>query len=195
MQKLNHNPNDEEICSLMLINLKELSSYHIVPTLSQNNVLPSIELLTKETKNNNHHQSSYLKELPKYCIPSNPLFIECHWELLSLDKKKCDNWHKQIQDMLSHSKTTFESGSGSLGQNGFWKLRDGKIDPWLEGVDNGNRFHVPSLSSSQSRMHPYTRGSSSSSTSPKKNSANHYDIEQQLPIILTPKSFNMSIIN
>ncbi|KYQ88504.1 hypothetical protein DLAC_11221 [Tieghemostelium lacteum] len=58
-------------------------------------------------------------------------FMTCHWHLLCLDKKRSDNWHKQIQDMLSHSKNLFESGMDTYKQNGYWRMRM-IADPWEE---------------------------------------------------------------
>jgi len=53
-----------------------------------------------------------------------------HWGILRLDKKPSANWHKQIQDMLSHSRNLFESGMNHFKQNGFWRLKDLE-DPWM----------------------------------------------------------------
>ncbi|EGG21743.1 hypothetical protein DFA_01629 [Cavenderia fasciculata] len=77
-------------------------------------------------------------------------FMDHHWDILSLNKKKSTNWHKQIQDMLSHSKIIFESGVELLGQNGFWRLKH-LSDPWLEGVISGygNQTSSPSSSTIQ----------------------------------------------
>eukprot|EP01132_Coremiostelium_polycephalum_P008009 gene8009-9854_t len=50
-------------------------------------------------------------------------FMTTHWDVLCLNKKRSDNWHKQIQDMLSHSKNIFESGMDKYKQNGFWRLK------------------------------------------------------------------------
>ncbi|GAM20139.1 hypothetical protein SAMD00019534_033140 [Acytostelium subglobosum LB1] len=74
-------------------------------------------------------------------------FMQAHWELLGLDKKKSNNWHKQIQDMLSHSKAVFESGSEVLGQYGFWRLRH-LTDPFVDSKINvdqmtSNSFDAP----------------------------------------------------
>ncbi|KAF2077066.1 hypothetical protein CYY_001633 [Polysphondylium violaceum] len=61
-------------------------------------------------------------------------FMLSHWSRLCINRKRSDNWKKQIQDMLSHSKETFESGMETFRQNGYWKLRPSKIPPdiWLE---------------------------------------------------------------
>jgi len=56
-------------------------------------------------------------------------FMTSHWKKLCLDKKRSDNWHKQIQDMLSHSKNLFESGMEKYKQNGFWRMKQ-LTDPW-----------------------------------------------------------------
>ncbi|EFA82350.1 hypothetical protein PPL_04775 [Heterostelium album PN500] len=58
-------------------------------------------------------------------------FMTAHWHLLCLDKKRSDNWHKQIQDMLSHSKNLFESGMDTYKQNGYWRMKQ-ITDPWEE---------------------------------------------------------------
>lgn len=47
-------------------------------------------------------------------------FLYIQWNKLSLNKKRSDNWHKQIQDMLSHSKNLFESGMEKYKQNGIF---------------------------------------------------------------------------
>eukprot|EP01133_Synstelium_polycarpum_P012053 gene12053-14104_t len=56
-------------------------------------------------------------------------FMISHWERLCINRKRSDNWKKQIQDMLSHSKDLFESGMEHFRQNGFWKLKQND-DPW-----------------------------------------------------------------
>eukprot|EP00026_Physarum_polycephalum_P010054 Phypoly_transcript_10202.p1 GENE.Phypoly_transcript_10202~~Phypoly_transcript_10202.p1 ORF type:complete len:420 (+),score=142.21 Phypoly_transcript_10202:138-1262(+) len=57
-----------------------------------------------------------------------------HWNVLGLDRKPSANWHKQIQDMLSHSRNIFESGMTHFKQNGFWRLKDLE-DPWTARPD------------------------------------------------------------
>lgn len=57
-----------------------------------------------------------------------------HWGTLGLDRKPSANWHKQIQDMLSHSRNIFESGMTHFKQNGFWRLKDLE-DPWTARPD------------------------------------------------------------
>lgn len=57
-----------------------------------------------------------------------------HWNTLGLDRKPSANWHKQIQDMLSHSRNIFESGMTHFKQNGFWRLKDLE-DPWTARPD------------------------------------------------------------
>jgi hypothetical protein len=52
-----------------------------------------------------------------------------HWDTLCSSKDPKHNWKKQVQDMLSHSKNVFESGSGLYKQNGFWRLKHTE-DPW-----------------------------------------------------------------
>ncbi|EFA86731.1 hypothetical protein PPL_00536 [Heterostelium album PN500] len=68
-----------------------------------------------------------------------------HWNIL-LDFKKDNNinssffsffieeennWRKQVQDMLSHSKNLFESGTEEYKQNGYWRLKlTMDTDPW-----------------------------------------------------------------
>ncbi|EAL65510.1 hypothetical protein DDB_G0283791 [Dictyostelium discoideum AX4] len=71
-------------------------------------------------------------------------FMTSHWERLCINRKRTDNWRKQIQDMLSHSKNVFESGLEKLKQNGFWKLRN-IVDPW---VINENKISSSSAESS-----------------------------------------------
>jgi len=56
-------------------------------------------------------------------------FMLSHWDKLCISKTPTQNWKKQIQDMLSHSKSLFESGSGLFKQNGFWRLKP-NTDPW-----------------------------------------------------------------
>eukprot|EP01112_Ceratiomyxa_fruticulosa_P011596 TRINITY_DN3158_c0_g1_i2.p1 TRINITY_DN3158_c0_g1~~TRINITY_DN3158_c0_g1_i2.p1 ORF type:complete len:603 (-),score=140.84 TRINITY_DN3158_c0_g1_i2:401-2209(-) len=65
-------------------------------------------------------------------------FMLCHWEKLCLNKKRSDNWHKQIQDMLSHSKNLFESGMDKYKQNGYWRLKQ-MIDPWTIQKDRSSK--------------------------------------------------------
>ncbi|EGC29170.1 hypothetical protein DICPUDRAFT_159283 [Dictyostelium purpureum] len=91
-------------------------------------------------------------------------FMTSHWERLCINRKRTDNWRKQIQDMLSHSKNVFESGLEKLKQNGFWKLRT-IIDPWVinEKLDS-------SVNSSPSM--------SSNNSSPWRKKRNHEDIEE-----------------
>jgi hypothetical protein len=59
----------------------------------------------------------HLKELYK--------FIEAHWEVLRpslLQTKEAKEWHKQLQDVLSHNKHLFLSARGLIGKNGYWRL-------------------------------------------------------------------------
>eukprot|EP01113_Clastostelium_recurvatum_P011067 TRINITY_DN15577_c0_g1_i7.p1 TRINITY_DN15577_c0_g1~~TRINITY_DN15577_c0_g1_i7.p1 ORF type:complete len:639 (+),score=129.27 TRINITY_DN15577_c0_g1_i7:164-1918(+) len=56
-------------------------------------------------------------------------FMTAHWDVLCMNKKRSDNWHKQIQDMLSHSKNLFESGMDKYKQNGYWRMKQ-CVDPW-----------------------------------------------------------------
>lgn len=58
------------------------------------------------------------------------LFIGNHWNQLCPSKDVNHNWKKQIQDMLSHSKNMFESGTGIYKQNGYWRLKWPQLDPW-----------------------------------------------------------------
>jgi hypothetical protein len=46
------------------------------------------------------------------------VFMARHWDRLCPSKDIHHNWKKQIQDMLSHSKNMFESGTGFYKQNG-----------------------------------------------------------------------------
>jgi len=65
-----------------------------------------------------------------------------HWGALGLDKKPSANWHKQIQDMLSHSRNIFESGMNHYRQNGFWRLKDLE-DPWTSKPDSPRTTSPP----------------------------------------------------
>jgi len=56
-------------------------------------------------------------------------FVLAHWNVLKVDKKGHDGWHKQIQDALSHDKVTFQSGCESLKKSGNWGLAV-DVDPW-----------------------------------------------------------------
>jgi len=56
-------------------------------------------------------------------------FVISHWNVLKVDKKGHDGWHKQIQDALSHDKVTFQSGCESLKKSGNWGLAM-DADPW-----------------------------------------------------------------
>ncbi|GAM17755.1 hypothetical protein SAMD00019534_009300 [Acytostelium subglobosum LB1] len=90
-------------------------------------------------------------------------FMTSHWDQLGLDKKKSNNWHKQIQDMLSHSKNVFESGSDVLGQNGFWRLKY-NVDPFTESAKMSD---IPTMDESCPNVNNVPNGlSSSSSTLP-----------------------------
>lgn len=73
-----------------------------------------------------------------------------HWGTLGLDRKPSANWHKQIQDMLSHSRNIFESGMTHFKQNGFWRLKDLE-DPWTARPDTPR---PPSTTSPQSLSLP-----------------------------------------
>eukprot|EP01112_Ceratiomyxa_fruticulosa_P019748 TRINITY_DN6532_c0_g2_i2.p1 TRINITY_DN6532_c0_g2~~TRINITY_DN6532_c0_g2_i2.p1 ORF type:complete len:589 (+),score=123.44 TRINITY_DN6532_c0_g2_i2:247-2013(+) len=57
-------------------------------------------------------------------------FVMIHWDHLCINKKNIDNnWHKQIQDVLSHTKDLFESGMDVFQQSGYWRLKSNE-DPW-----------------------------------------------------------------
>ncbi|EFA86671.1 hypothetical protein PPL_00473 [Heterostelium album PN500] len=56
-------------------------------------------------------------------------FMSSHWSILCYNKEYEQNWHKQIQDILSHSKKIFESGQNHLNASGHWRLIE-NIDPW-----------------------------------------------------------------
>ncbi|KAF2073343.1 hypothetical protein CYY_005361 [Polysphondylium violaceum] len=95
-------------------------------------------------------------------------FMTTHWDVLCLHKKRSDNWHKQIQDMLSHSKNIFESGMDKYKQNGFWRLKQA-IDPWVLPQKGGRKSSSPSQSSpvlSLSASSPSILSSSPPSSSP-----------------------------
>ncbi|KYR01638.1 hypothetical protein DLAC_01640 [Tieghemostelium lacteum] len=71
------------------------------------------------------------KDKPFFSLKSDVYdFMTSHWDILCMNKKRSDNWHKQIQDMLSHSKNIFESGMDKYKQNGFWRLKQ-MNDPWV----------------------------------------------------------------
>ncbi|EGC34844.1 hypothetical protein DICPUDRAFT_98084 [Dictyostelium purpureum] len=92
-------------------------------------------------------------------------FMTGHWDVLCLNKKKSDNWHKQIQDMLSHSKNIFESGMDKYKQNGFWRLKQ-NTDPWIL-PQKGTRKNSTSASSSPSlNLTPMSPSASSNSLIP-----------------------------
>ncbi|GAM21353.1 hypothetical protein SAMD00019534_045280 [Acytostelium subglobosum LB1] len=76
-------------------------------------------------------------------------FMTSHWDVLCLNKKRSDNWHKQIQDMLSHSKNIFDSGMDTYKQNGFWRLKQTN-DPWT--MQKGGRKGSTSMPSSPLSM-------------------------------------------
>ncbi|KAF2069724.1 hypothetical protein CYY_008954 [Polysphondylium violaceum] len=62
-------------------------------------------------------------------------YMTSHWEKLCISRKRSDNWRKQVQDMLSHSKNVFESGLEKVKQNGFWRLKYNS-DPWIIAKEN-----------------------------------------------------------
>ncbi|GAM27026.1 hypothetical protein SAMD00019534_102010, partial [Acytostelium subglobosum LB1] len=78
-----------------------------------------------------------------------------HWDYLCQPSKdKSHNWRKQVQDMLSHSKNLFESGTDHFKQNGFWRLKPQMdIDPWTIKKPQRDKSKI----------------STSSTTSPTKN--------------------------
>eukprot|EP01112_Ceratiomyxa_fruticulosa_P015820 TRINITY_DN4707_c0_g4_i1.p1 TRINITY_DN4707_c0_g4~~TRINITY_DN4707_c0_g4_i1.p1 ORF type:complete len:511 (+),score=119.19 TRINITY_DN4707_c0_g4_i1:376-1908(+) len=58
-------------------------------------------------------------------------FVTTHWPLLCGSKNyRGKSWHKQVQDVLSHTKDVFESGVGMFGQKGYWRLKI-TDDPWV----------------------------------------------------------------
>ncbi|KYR01227.1 hypothetical protein DLAC_02345 [Tieghemostelium lacteum] len=78
-------------------------------------------------------------------------FMTCHWDKLYINKKRSDNWRKQVQDMLSHSKNVFESGLEKVKQNGYWKLKY-TSDPWVIRNDESS---YSSLCSSPKKRHSF----------------------------------------
>eukprot|EP01133_Synstelium_polycarpum_P014227 gene14227-16786_t len=75
-----------------------------------------------------------------------------HWEALCQPSKdKSHNWRKQVQDMLSHSKNLFESGTDHYKQNGFWRLKPTvDIDPWTIKKPQRDKSKIPSMKSKRS---------------------------------------------
>eukprot|EP01132_Coremiostelium_polycephalum_P003805 gene3805-4734_t len=75
-----------------------------------------------------------------------------HWDILCAESKdKSHNWRKQVQDMLSHSKNLFESGTEHYKQNGFWRLKpSADIDPWTIKKPQRDRSKIPSTSTTKS---------------------------------------------
>ncbi|EFA78458.1 hypothetical protein PPL_09110 [Heterostelium album PN500] len=110
-----------------------------------------------------HHE---LREKPFFSLKTDVYeFMTTHWDILCLNKKRSENWHKQIQDMLSHSKNIFESGMDTYKQNGFWRLKQ-IIDPWTM-QKGGRKNSTNSIMSSpvQTPGSPITISSSSSTAS------------------------------
>eukprot|EP01133_Synstelium_polycarpum_P008655 gene8655-10156_t len=121
-------------------------------------------------------------------------FMTTHWDVLCLNKKRSENWHKQIQDMLSHSKNIFESGMDTYKQNGFWRLKY-VVDPWTlqKGGRKNSSLSLLSLSSSPLSSSPLSSsplaGSSSSqmaslATSPRASSISIPNLNTS-PLILS----------
>ena len=67
-----------------------------------------------------------MSQQKKYILPPPPLPLHflslflfiCICICFLTSHAESDNWHKQIQDMLSHSKNLFESGMDKYKQNG-----------------------------------------------------------------------------
>eukprot|EP01112_Ceratiomyxa_fruticulosa_P020550 TRINITY_DN7025_c0_g1_i1.p1 TRINITY_DN7025_c0_g1~~TRINITY_DN7025_c0_g1_i1.p1 ORF type:complete len:373 (-),score=71.08 TRINITY_DN7025_c0_g1_i1:293-1411(-) len=128
----------------------------------------------------------------KYDYPNKPFFslkndvyqfmVE-HWNKLCLNKKRSDNWHKQIQDMLSHSKNVFESGVNHFKQNGFWRLRQ-STDPWTLDRETAIISKKASASAPSSPASPISQPSSS-----PKRSATEYEEDE---LFMSPKKAKMT---
>jgi len=110
-----------------------------------------------------------------------------HWNTLGLDKKPSANWHKQIQDMLSHSRNIFESGMNHFRQNGFWRLKDLE-DPWTSRPDT-SRVSPPG--SPKKRSSPISTNNDSSDddtpSSPSKKMCISLPHSTAAPLVLAPR--------
>eukprot|EP01112_Ceratiomyxa_fruticulosa_P014384 TRINITY_DN4111_c2_g1_i3.p1 TRINITY_DN4111_c2_g1~~TRINITY_DN4111_c2_g1_i3.p1 ORF type:complete len:303 (-),score=51.56 TRINITY_DN4111_c2_g1_i3:116-1024(-) len=116
-------------------------------------------------------------------------FIVAHWPLLCGSKTyKGRSWHKQVQDILSHSKEVFESGVNKLGEKGYWKLKINQ-DPWkshniLRGKSKSNTRTSSSLvrNASDSHVdacHAYKRGEKNKSREISDNSESEVEVLQK----------------
>eukprot|EP01133_Synstelium_polycarpum_P009155 gene9155-10742_t len=56
------------------------------------------------------------------------LYLNDHWEILSPTQRQSNNWKRQVQDALSHSRF-FRSGRHTLRCNGYWQLKT-LCNPW-----------------------------------------------------------------
>ncbi|EGG20838.1 hypothetical protein DFA_00703 [Cavenderia fasciculata] len=73
-------------------------------------------------------------------------WMDEHWNYLCKPshKDRDNNWRKQVQDMLSHSKNLFESGTEHFRQNGFWRLKPSiDIDPWTIKKPPRDKSKIP----------------------------------------------------
>eukprot|EP01113_Clastostelium_recurvatum_P027229 TRINITY_DN3278_c0_g1_i4.p1 TRINITY_DN3278_c0_g1~~TRINITY_DN3278_c0_g1_i4.p1 ORF type:complete len:404 (-),score=113.09 TRINITY_DN3278_c0_g1_i4:82-1293(-) len=85
--------------------------------------------------------------------------VDYHWANLFSQKTNVHNWHKQLQDSMSHKRKLFQSGKGNMRKNGYWRLRTLK-DPWTAGD------HVTITQPRTVSPTPTSPPSSSSSSSP-----------------------------
>ncbi|KYQ93329.1 hypothetical protein DLAC_05999 [Tieghemostelium lacteum] len=123
-----------------------------------------------------------------HCYPERPYFnlrtdvyawMVDHWDILcATSKDKSHNWRKQVQDMLSHSKNLFESGSDHYKQNGFWRLKkSAEVDPWTIKKPQRERSKIPISTKHSSKRsidecYDTQMTSGSNISSPKSNSIN-----------------------
>jgi len=101
-------------------------------------------------------------------------FMTTHWKKLCLDKKRSDNWHKQIQDMLSHSKNLFESGMERYKQNGFWRMKQLQ-DPWTIRKDRRTK-----LKRTANENHPPNEPDSPERKRLRREESSDSDVELQI---------------
>eukprot|EP00026_Physarum_polycephalum_P007734 Phypoly_transcript_07800.p1 GENE.Phypoly_transcript_07800~~Phypoly_transcript_07800.p1 ORF type:complete len:411 (+),score=52.76 Phypoly_transcript_07800:97-1329(+) len=110
------------------------------------------------------------------------VFMANHWDKLCPSKDASHNWKKQIQDMLSHSKNMFESGTGFYKQNGFWRLKKPQMDPWA--IVKPSFHHRPHHRSSKTRCH----SSDTSEEPPAKKLRESCDLDLHIPPLVANKS-------
>eukprot|EP01113_Clastostelium_recurvatum_P027233 TRINITY_DN3278_c0_g1_i9.p1 TRINITY_DN3278_c0_g1~~TRINITY_DN3278_c0_g1_i9.p1 ORF type:complete len:491 (-),score=148.64 TRINITY_DN3278_c0_g1_i9:82-1554(-) len=89
--------------------------------------------------------------------------VDYHWANLFSQKTNVHNWHKQLQDSMSHKRKLFQSGKGNMRKNGYWRLRTLK-DPWTAG---DHVLTQPRTASPTPTSSPSSSSSSSPSSSPE----------------------------